>query len=182
MKIKLLVLLVVAALSGALMLLDYRHGAPVELGKGVLKKQAQVAPDFTIVPIGSPDASQALSRLQGRYVLVNAWASWCPPCVSEFPDLLALAKALPKRLTLVTLSADRNEEAAKSFLKQYDDPSANMLHMFDVRQRIARELFQIYRYPESILIDAEGKMIRKYAGVLSAQDMAEIKALVSAAE
>lgn len=185
MKLQLLILAGVALLSGLLMLADYRHGKPAP-AEAVSRPEAQAkaasAPDFIIRPMLGKTQETSLAALKGRYVLLNAWASWCPPCVEEFPDLLALAKDHPQRLTLLTLSADRNEEAAREFLAQFDAPASNVLHVFDARQRIAREQFFIERYPESILIDPQGQMIRKFAGMLSKDDLAEIRMLLNAAE
>ena len=179
MKPQLLLLVAVAALTVGLMALDYQHGA-TRLEAAESATAQPLVPDFTITPF-SGEAIE-MQQLRGRYVLVNAWASWCPPCVKEMPDLLALAQEYPQRLTLVTLSADRSVEAATSFLARYGEPDANMLHMFDAGQAIARETLQIYRYPESILVGPSGQMVRKYAGLLMPEDLAEIRALINAAE
>ncbi len=179
MKPQLLVLVVVAALTAGLVALDYQHGA-TRLEMSASKTTQPIVPNFSITTFSGETIE--MQQLRGRYVLVNGWASWCPPCVKEMPDLLALAKAYPQRLTLVTLSADRSQEAAISFLARYGEADANMLHMFDAGQAIARETLQIYRYPESILVDPSGQMVRKYAGLLTPEDVTEIRTLVSAAE
>lgn len=181
MKAQWIILALVVAASALLMRLDYQHGAKVPASAAPPAEAADMAlPEFTITPlVGDSLAPVAMSQLRGKFILINAWASWCPPCVKEFPDLLALAKEHPENLVLLTLSADRNEKAAIDFLQQYDAPSANILHAFDMRQSIARDRLQIHRYPESILVDASGQMIRKYAGLLRSEDLAEIRALLA---
>jgi thiol-disulfide isomerase/thioredoxin len=171
-------LLAVAALTAGLMALDYRHGVPVEFSAETQKYAP--APEFTVRLVNG-DAQAALSDYQGKFVLLNVWASWCSPCIKEFPDLLALAEAYPKKLQLLTLSTDRKREAAQAFLTRFESPPpANVTHGYDGDQKVSRDLLQVYRYPESILISPQGQMIRKYAGLLTPQQLAEIRALIAA--
>ena len=183
LKVQALILLFIALLTAGLAWFDYQHGATTPAA--AVQKQSDSAamqlPEFTVTPLlGASRDPIASSQLRGRFVLINAWASWCPPCVKEFPDLIALATEYPDHLVLLTLSADRNEQAAIDFLKQYGEPRSNMLHAFDVRQQIARDRLQIHRSPESILVDRQGQMIRKYAGLLRPEDLAEIRSLLAA--
>lgn len=128
-----------------------RGAHPRELGK--------IAPAFTI-----HDGAQtiSLSQYRGQVVLVNFWASWCPPCIDELPSLLALHRRLPQ-LVIVGVSIDADPQAYKSFLTAYHidfptirDPSENVMHRYGTVQ-----------IPESYLIGRNGRILRKY---VSAQD------------
>lgn len=185
MKAKLAILAGIALLSVLLVALDYRHGlrpppeAPVA---------GEPAPPL-VLPLLSEendenDENDAMLRLadwRGRYVLLNVWASWCAPCLKEFPDLLELAAAHPDRLALLTISVDAQREAAQRFLRRVTaaaPPQANIRHGWDEGKRLTQNALHVYRYPESILIDPQGRMIRKYAGALSEQNLAQIRRIL----
>lgn len=173
------ILAAVLVFTFALMQLDYRHG--VRAPEAPLDEAKTLAPAMDFAPL---DAAQSVPLVQfrGRYVLLNIWASWCTPCVKEFPDLLALADAYPRQLQLVTLSVDRTPAAAQTFLNRFDTPPNNVLHAYDAKQKLSRDLLQIYRYPESVLIGPKGKMLRKFAGALTPDEITEIKQRLSEAE
>lgn len=128
-----------------------RGAHPRELGKA--------APAFTI-----HDGPQtiSLSQYRGQIVLVNFWASWCPPCIDELPSLLALHRRLPQ-LVIVGVSIDADQQAYQNFLTAYHidfptirDPSQAVMHRYGTVQ-----------IPESYLIGRDGRILRKY---VSAQD------------
>ncbi|MGC1781288.1 MAG: TlpA disulfide reductase family protein [Acidobacteriaceae bacterium] len=128
-----------------------RGAGPRELGKA--------APAFTI-----RDGTQtvSLSQYRGQVVLVNFWASWCPPCIDELPSLLALHHRLPG-LVILGVSIDADPRAYHSFLAEnridfptIRDPSQAVMHRYGTVQ-----------IPESYLIDRSGHIVRKY---VSAQD------------
>lgn len=71
-----------------------------------------MAPDFTVDVIDG--GSFTLSDHRGRPVVVNLWASWCPPCRAEIPDISAYAKANPETV-VVGLAVEDSEQAARDF-------------------------------------------------------------------
>lgn len=119
---------------------------------------------FTPLYIG--DKARTIQQLAGQPVLVNIWASWCAPCVKEMPQLLALAGQRPE-LQLVLLSVDEDIKAAKTFMeglaKQIGD---NVTLAHDPDRHTSTTVFQTYRYPETILIDAQGQMTGKLVGLV----------------
>jgi len=128
-----------------------RGSSPRELGK--------LAPAFTI-----HDDSQtvSLSQYRGQVVLLNFWASWCPPCIEELPSLMALHRQLPG-LVILGVSIDAEPQAYRNFLLEYHvdfptvrDPSQAVMQSYGTEQ-----------IPESYLIDPSGRIVRKY---ISAQD------------
>jgi cytochrome c biogenesis protein CcmG/thiol:disulfide interchange protein DsbE len=128
-----------------------RGQLPRELG--------EVAPAFTI-----HDGPQAvsLSQYRGQVVLVTFWASYCAPCMEEFPSLLALHQRLPQ-LKILGVSIDENAQAYRNFLVAYHvdfptirDPSQAVMHRYGTVQ-----------IPEAYVINRSGHIVRKY---VSAQD------------
>ena len=118
-----------------------------------------VAPAFTI-----HDGPQTVSLQQyrGQVVLLTFWASYCAPCMQEFPSLLALHQRLPQ-LKILGVSIDDNAQAYRNFLVAYHidfptirDPSQAVMHSYGTIQ-----------IPEAYVIDRAGHIVRKY---VSAQD------------
>jgi thiol-disulfide isomerase/thioredoxin len=129
---------------------------------------ANLAPDFHFSTIEGEEYS--LRDLKGKGVVLNFWASWCVPCVTEFPALLALAAREQGRLVLLAVSVDHDRTAMEKFLaKMREDhadlyPATTVLVVHDVKKAIAQDLFQTIKYPETILIGADQGMREKIAG------------------
>jgi len=102
-----------------------------------------------------------LSDLRGKVVVLNFWASWCPPCVEETPALIALQKRIaPRNGVVLGVSIDEDEAAYAKFIRDqginfptYDDPS----------QKIATD-YGTSMWPETYVIDRKGKIARKIIG------------------
>jgi len=61
------------------------------------------APDFTIT---DSQRTVTLSQLRGKPVLLNFWATWCPPCIDEMPSLVQLQKQMGDKVTILAVSED----------------------------------------------------------------------------
>lgn len=107
-----------------------------------------------------------LSDLRGKVVVLNFWASWCPPCVDEAPSLNHLQKYLEPRNALVLgVAADEDPDAFSKFLidqgvtfPTYRDPGT--------KERISPIAlsFGTSMIPETYIIDRSGKIVRKVIG------------------
>jgi thiol-disulfide isomerase/thioredoxin len=96
-----------------------------------------------------------LASYRGQVVLVNFWASWCPPCLAEMPSMQRLATALkdkPFRLLAVNVKESRSK--AWKFMKLL---KVNFTALLDSRGEAA-EAWNVQIYPTSYLIDAEGRV------------------------
>src|SRR5438270_6434236 len=75
------------------------------------------APDFTVQ---DADRKISLSDLRGKVVVLNFWATWCPPCVEEMPSLLQMQQRMTARgVTVLAVSVDVDESAYQRFLKNH---------------------------------------------------------------
>ena len=102
-----------------------------------------------------------LSELRGKIVLINFWASWCPPCVDEMPSLERLHRALQhKGLEVVAISVDDSIEVIERFRRE-NDLSFTML--FDEDAKVAHG-FQTFKYPETYIVDRDGRLLSKIVG------------------
>lgn len=90
--------------------------------------------------------------------MINLWATWCGPCVSELPDLSSLYDSLPANVNLVTVcqDGDTEGEAAQEFLKECGAKFRTLAADDVVRES---RLKDVYSYPTTIFVDRDGKII-----------------------
>ena len=102
-----------------------------------------------------------LSKARGRVVLINFWASWCPPCVEEMPSLEKLHQTLrEKGLDVVAVSVDDDRDIIERFKKEHG-LTFTILH--DEGAKVANR-FQTYKFPETYVVDREGRLRWKFIG------------------
>ena len=119
------------------------------------------APDFTLQ---DSDRKVTLSDLRGKVVVLNFWATWCPPCVEETPSLVDMQKRLRDRgVTVLAVSVDQEESAYHSFLAQYQ--IHDMLTIRDPQEK-ASSLYGTHMWPETYIIDPDGIVRRKFIGAV----------------
>ncbi len=116
----------------------------------------RVAPQFAV-----SDGLQSadLSRLRGRVVVLNFWATWCAPCIEELPSLMELQRRMPE-VAVVAISTDEDTAAYKQFLSEH---SIQLRTINDSEQRV-NPLYGTFRYPETYVIDRNGVLRRKFIG------------------
>ena len=108
-----------------------------------------------------------------EFTILNFWASWCAPCRKEHPNLVRLSKI--KNIKLVGVNFKDNVENAKSFLKENGNPFDILAEDKNGKNSVN---FGVYGIPETILIDSELKILKKYIGPLNIQEVNEIRKLV----
>lgn len=117
------------------------------------------APDFTV-----SDGVQTvqLSKFRGHTVILNLWATWCPPCLIELPSLIQFHRMMPD-VVIIAISQDEDDDVYRRFLVNHHidfltvrDPTARINHLYGTIQ-----------IPESYVIDKNGILRRKF---VSAQD------------
>ena len=118
------------------------------------------APDFTVQ---DSDRSLKLSDFRGQIVVLNFWATWCPPCVEEMPSLVEMQRRMQaKGITVVAISVDVDQAAYNQFLK---DHNVNLLTVRDAAQNSNR-LYGTFMFPETYIIDRSGVVRRKFIGAI----------------
>ncbi len=119
-------------------------------------------PEFSIQSLDGKTLT--LKEYAGKLVILNFWASWCDPCIAEFPSLMRLIDRFKGDIVLLAISADHEEADVKTFLKTFKVNDPNVHVAWDKGYTVAG-LFGTSRLPESYIIGRDGKLIRKVAGV-----------------
>ncbi len=125
---------------------------------------AEEVPNFTLTLNGR---TQELRDLRGQVVVLNFWATWCPPCVAEMPSLERLHQKFRDRgLMVLGISVDQDAAVYENFLQTYNITFPNYL---DPEKKIST-LYGTFMYPETYIIDARGRLVRKVIGPLEWDD------------
>jgi thiol-disulfide isomerase/thioredoxin len=96
-------------------------------------------------------------------VLVHFWATWCPPCIEELPQWVALAKKYTGRpLQMVAVSLDSDWEAPHRLLPE-SEVTSPLISLLDP-ERKSPEDYGSYQFPETYLIDRSHRIVHKWVG------------------
>ena len=103
-----------------------------------------------------------LADLRGNVVFLNFWYTTCPPCVREMPDMELVTRVFKDRkFKMIPVSVDTNFEDVKAF---YQKHKLDSLPMFlDPGKRIATR-YNVYKFPETYIIDGNGVVLKHYIG------------------
>jgi cytochrome c biogenesis protein CcmG/thiol:disulfide interchange protein DsbE len=143
-------------------------GAPFWQGEAALAASAASAPDFTL-PTVAGGSSLKLSDYKGKVVLVNFWATWCPPCREEIPDFIKVRNSLnAKGFEIIGIAMDEGgAKVVAPFAKEYGITYPLVLGNRDVTKRYGG----IRGIPTSFLIDRDGKIAEKWVGMISEETL-----------
>jgi peroxiredoxin len=123
-----------------------------------LLKQGTTAPDFTLNTNEGKEFS--LSSLKGSYIVLDFWASWCPDCRKEIPNVKRMYKNFsPKGVKFVGISFDDKEEQWQNAIKEYDLEYINVSELKRMRDSKIAKTYGIKWIPSMYLIGPDGKVI-----------------------
>lgn len=130
-------------------------------------EKGDTAPKFTVTTDQGPVVDRA--GFKGKLLVVNFWASWCAPCIEEWPSLNEFAaRYKDKGVTVVGISVDRNEKRYKDFLAK-NKPA--FLTARDPESNIPAS-YGTFLYPETYIVDQQGKVVYKIANAQNWTDPA----------
>ncbi|HZT30510.1 MAG TPA: TlpA disulfide reductase family protein [Bryobacteraceae bacterium] len=117
------------------------------------------APDFTITADNGRPISP--TSFGGKLLVLNFWATWCPPCVQETPSLDQFQRSLAgSGVVVLGVSVDKDEKAYRAFL---DRNRVSFLTARDPENKINAD-FGTFKYPETYIINDKGKVVQKIIG------------------
>lgn len=105
-----------------------------------------------------------LSEVKEPIVIVNFWASWCNPCVEEFPSMMKLVEALDGQLAVVAVSMDDDLKDLAAFSKLFGVPREGFYVGWDDKKKVMEE-YGVGKLPESYIVGKDRKLIRKVLGI-----------------
>jgi thiol-disulfide isomerase/thioredoxin len=122
--------------------------------------EGQQFPSFMLNYVLGENAGKP--AFQGKVLVLNVWATWCPPCRKEMPSLQRLSQTLdPKRFAVIGLSTDQDALLATEFLAQGGVTFSNF---FDPNGKMSKQL-GLKVYPETFLIAPDGTLARRITGL-----------------
>ena len=118
------------------------------------------AKDFSVQ---DSDRKVSLDQFKGQILVLNFWATWCPPCVEELPSLEVMQERMRGRgVVVLGVSIDVDENAYHHFIKER---GVNFLTVRDPGQKVAA-MYGTSGWPETYVIDRQGVIRRKFIGAV----------------
>ena len=110
-----------------------------------------------------------LADYRGKWVLVNFWATWCPPCLEEIPDLVSLSNANKDTLMVIGLSLDAAsaKKSVLSFIKKKSIPYPIVLGDYNM----AAQIGEVEGLPTTYIFDPSGKLVARQAGIITRSEV-----------
>ena len=136
------------------------------------------APDFTLTAMN--DINYTLSKLEGKVVLINFWATWCGPCRMEIPEFNEMHKSYhEKGLEILGISVSDNKKQLKNFAKSFAVDYPLLYGNARDINKVMRDYGGVYAVPSSFLVGKCGSIVWSYPGaILKNYDPQTFSALV----
>ena len=122
-------------------------------------EQPAMSPDFTLNDIDGKPLS--LSNLQGKYVVLDFWGTWCGWCIKGIPDMKEMYAKYSDKLEILSVDCGDSEEAWKEAVAEYEMP---WKHVYNSENDGVAELYSIQGFPTKIVIDPQGCIVKKFEG------------------
>lgn len=126
---------------------------------GLQKSEASRALPTNIALLNIQEESVRLSDYQGQPVIVNFWATWCPPCVREMPLLASYAEK--EGFELVLINQAESADVIQAYL---DEAGLTFEHMLLDSHQEAYQAMQVRGLPTTQFFDAEGRLVNEHLG------------------
>ena len=123
-------------------------------------KVGDPAPAFTLQTLDGKTVSNA--SLKGKIVLLDFWATWCPPCRQALPEIKSLAKKnAGHSLVVISVSVDDNKATLEDFVHKN---GLDWLQAWDAEGKVTNGVFGISDFPTYVLLDAQGRVAYRQKG------------------
>lgn len=135
--------------------------APGFIKPEILSEEEQLQVSYNFKLTDANGATVSFESFKGKTVFLNLWATWCPPCIAEMPDINDLyGKVDLNEVAFVMVSRDDDFQKAVNFTKkkEYDFP------VYSAASRLP-EVFQTNSIPTTFVISPEGKLVAKRMGM-----------------
>ena len=135
-----------------------------------------MAPDFTVYDAeGNP---VKLSDFRGKPVVLNFWASWCPPCKAEMPDFQDEFEVQGKDVQFLIINMTDGERETVKTASDYIAQQGYTFPVFFDTKYAAANAYQVRSIPATYFIDAEGYVVAQFTGAMNAEQLRQGIALI----
>ena len=132
---------------------DENSGGGVEESDEVGVEKGKMAPDFELETLDGE--KKKLSDLRGERVMVNFWATWCPPCRAEIPDLQKFHEN--EDITILAVNLTETEQDMDKVEEFVDDFGMTFPILLDTETEVA-DTYKIQPIPSSFMVDSTGRI------------------------
>lgn len=125
------------------------------------------APDFELSSLEGEKIK--LSNYRGKLVFLNFWATWCPPCRSEMPDLQEFSNHIKNgdKAVFFALNIQESDQDVKSFM---EENNLTLPVLMDYSGKVS-DSYKIRSIPSTFVIDQDGKVIKRFVGMIGKDDL-----------
>jgi len=127
-----------------------------------LEQQGIYGRDFQFDEIDG--GSIKVNDFKGKVIIFSFWATWCEPCVEEFPSLVKLIDTFPDKIVLFAISHDEERKDVINFINAFDGHREAIKLVFDKNKEVSKAL-KVDRLPEGYIFDRQGKLVKKILGI-----------------
>lgn len=124
----------------------------------------ELAPNFQLQTISGQKIS--LNDLKGKKVVLNFWATWCPPCREEIPEIVAFYENNRHRVEILAVHVEHNSNI-KEFIQQYQMKFPVVVD----RHSLVSSLYRIFVIPTTFIIDENGYIITRHIGPIKKEQL-----------
>jgi thiol-disulfide isomerase/thioredoxin len=139
-------------------------------GESIGPAKGDKAPDFTLETLSGEKLS--LSDLKGKKVILNMWATWCPPCRAEMPDMQKFYNDYGEEVEIVAVNLTQTETSQDRVDQFVEDFGITFPVVLDKNSDVARDYYAV-TIPTSYVIDSKGIIRNKIIGPMSYEWMKE---------
>lgn len=118
--------------------------------------------DFTVTD--TEGNSRQISEFRGRIVMINFWASWCPPCVRELPSLKNLAETFPQEEFIILAVSKDQKDKQNVAKKLFPESTLSIMPLFFDDNNEGSELLEVKGLPTTVVLDRKGRLIGRLSG------------------
>lgn len=156
-----------------------RPTAPAEPVEQTESGATEVSPKLELTQVDFDGFHEQLKKLTGKFIVVDVWSTGCPPCMKEYPNLVALSKRWPDKVACVSYNVDYIGQKSKpvesylpkvsGFLEKHKSTSVINLISSEADSDVFEKL-EIASIPVVMLFDQQGKLLKKFTEANSGED------------
>lgn len=164
-----IIILIGISLVGFLLFQNKKENAPTSLSNDAQEQRLDKAPNFSLEDYDGNIV--ALSDFNGKIVVVNSWAVWCPFCKKELAEFARLQKEFKNDIVVVAIDRQESLKIAKGFTDS-EGITRDLIFLLDPSDSFYRSIGG-FSMPETIFVDKEGSIVIHKRGPMEFEEMKE---------